>query len=241
MSNQAQFDALMDMANYDKPLHPALVPWITETEIMGQMVKHPYVFSTLGDDLPPPSRYKANTTYEKKLKIRREILDEKNWWAFLFILIERPYRMVYLERLYLRNRISHEQMTELLPEVWTDTEAPQVNQEEPMRLFRAANFVTDDPEGWDKIKNEPLVLYRGVDGHLEITKDGPSWTLDRKVAEFFAYRWGAKGKVYTYTADPSEALAYITAREEAEIILDFDRSRDGQSRRKEIRLAPLTS
>lgn len=236
MVDPKQAEVMEEWLKYDKPLHPALVPWVREGTALGPMVKHPFVFSILGNGMPM-FNLEPNKIYEAKIKMRREILDERDWWAFLFILVERPWRMEMLERLYFRNRISHAELIELLPETWLDTECPQINQDEPMRLFRAAGFVTDDPEGWAQIsKQKKLILYRGVDGEMEITKDGPSWTLDRKVADFFAHRYGAKGKVYTYTADVSEALAYFTAREEAEIILDFDRQQGGLSKRKEIRL-----
>ena len=65
--------------------------------------------------------------------------------------------------------------------------------------------------------------YRGVDGVCELTPDGPSWTRSRKVANFFAKRY-ADGTTYSIWVEKDDPgiLAWITGREEVEIILDFD-------------------
>src|SRR4029077_11959677 len=76
--------------------------------------------------------------------------------------------------------------------------------------------------GYEKLPSR-MRLYRGVDGVCELTSDGPSWTRSRKVADFFAVRH-AKGKTYSVTVQKGDPaiLAWITGRDEAEIILDFD-------------------
>jgi hypothetical protein len=162
----------------------------------------------------------ANEMYAWKIKVRREYLDERNWYGYL-LAHERPWRMVALEKLWRRKRISRRELRRLLLPIWTDTECPQSNQDIPVRLFRELKFTTDSYPKWKKLPDE-ITVYRGVDGELELTADGPSWTTSLATAKFFAYRYGAEGCVYRYTLTKDEALAYIIGREEDEIILDFD-------------------
>jgi len=219
--NRAQIDAMQEMLDTSgiENLHLALKNWVFDTESMGPMVKHPFVYLSLANGLLVGN---ANKMYAAKIKCRRDYLDRKFWWGYLMA-HERPYRMRALEKLWRRKKISMDELRELLSDMWTDCEMPQTNQDQPMFLFHEAGFTTDNPEGWDKLKTRKwFKLYRGVDYDLELTADGPSWTFSRKTAEFFAYRYGAKGDVFSYRATPAEALAYFTGRDEAEIILDFE-------------------
>ena len=59
---------------------------------------------------------------------------------------------------------------------------------------------------------ESVTVYRGG------TADGLSWTLSRKVAEFFAERTG--GMVHQRTIDRASILFYSNGREEQEVIFD---------------------
>jgi hypothetical protein len=205
-------------------LHPALKPWVSsQGETFGPWLKHPFAYCMLGDN--GELVHQANQIYKSKISVRRDYLNRRDWWGYLKSL-ERPWRMHTLEKLWSRKRITHAELEELLIDMWTDTECPQGNQETPMRLFHETGFVTDDAEGWAKLPDE-ITLYRGVDGELELTADGPSWTLSLKTAQFFAYRGIGKHRtVYRYTATKDEALAYITGRDEAEILLDFDGDSD---------------
>jgi len=209
-------------------LHPALQPWLTDGPL-GLMVKHPFVYVQIGPN-GLLTKY-ANDAYDWKRKVRREYLDERNWNGYLMA-HERPYRMYALGKLWDRGRLGLDEMRELLADMWTDTEMPQSNQAEPLHLFREAEFTTDDPDGWAKLKDKKSIrLYRGVDYKFELTKDGPSWTTDRSVADFFAKRYNADGDVFRYDAHPDEVLAWLGGRGESEAILDFD----GESDRERIK------
>lgn len=226
MTTAEQIEMLMEMRAKGgiENLHPALKPWLEET-VLGLMVKHPYVFVHVGAEGLFVEN--ANRMYGWKRKVRREYLNERNWRGYL-LAHERPYRMMLLERLYDRGVISQSELAEVLLDIWVDTEAPEVNQEIPIMLFREVGFITDNPERWDELPDE-ITVYRGVDGDFERTATGPSWTLDLRVAKFFAYRFNQDGGVYSYTCDKDEALAFITGRDEAEIILDFDAGGGGVS------------
>jgi hypothetical protein len=199
-----------------------LHPWLREylqppTEWCRFPIRHPWVYSTFGPILP----HELNNLLKLKFEDIKEAMREKQWDTFLW-LHERPYRMHALEKLYFTGRISHAEMAKLLLMFWTDTEIPEGNQQEPLYLFRQARWVTDDQKGFDALPKR-LTLYRGVDGVCELTSDGPSWTLNRRVADFFAKRY-AKGKTYRIILhkDNPGILAYITGRDEAEFILDFE-------------------
>ena len=185
-------------------------------EVECWQLRHPWVYSVW----PPILPHQCNEAYRRKRNAIRDALREKNFRSVLW-LHERPYRMSVLEKLWNRKRISLEQLRDMLPDFWTDTEIPQGNQQEPMHLFREAGFVTDDQEGFDALP-EKLTLYRGVDFVFELTSDGPSWTLSRDTAKFFAVRM-SKGHIYEAKVNKSDALAYFTGRNEAEIILDWDK------------------
>jgi hypothetical protein len=221
-SFDASMNAMLDIIETGgmEKLHPALKPWVMDSAL-GPMVKHPFLYFNLAGGMMAGQ---ANKAYVWKIKVRREYLDERNWWGYLMA-HERPYRMLVLERLWQRKRITKQELREILLDIWTDTEMPQNNQDVPVMLFHAAGFISDKPKHWVQLPEE-ITLYRGVDGELELTADGPSWTLDLKIARFFAFRFGAHGTVYRYVANKSEALAHITDREEAEIILDFDGASD---------------
>lgn len=213
-------------ANDWTKLHPCLIPYVEfcdEDDALASIrLRHPWVYSVIGPLIPQL----CNQQFQGKSEAVREAWRKKDWWKLL-MLHERPYRMSLLEKLYFSGRVSLDEMKPLLLDMWTDTEIPQENQQEPLALFKQAGWVTDDQEGFDALP-AVLELYRGVDGVCELTSDGPSWTLDRKVADFFAKRY-AMGKTYGIKVKKNDpgVLAYITDRSEAEIILDFGKLNKG--------------
>ena len=71
-----------------------------------------------------------------------------------------------------------------------------------------------------KLKKNPdgtVTVYRGEGSRS--TKDGMSWTLTRKIAKFFANRFGQSGKVVTKKVKPEEIMDYLQDRGEAEVLL----------------------
>lgn len=220
--NASDQDTLLDISrDMDDPsvLVPALRSYVEIADHqMGKfMLRHPLVYSIIGPMLP----HHCNSMLAAKWEHLKEAWRERNWNSVIG-LHERPYRMMVLEKLYFTDRITLDEMRELLLHWWTDTEIPQGNQDEPLALFREAGFSTDDPEGFDALP-ATLTLYRGVDGVCELTPDGPSWTTDCKVADFFAVRYD-KGVTYTIQVPKTSpaVLAWISGRDEKEIILDFD-------------------
>ncbi len=70
-----------------------------------------------------------------------------------------------------------------------------------------------------KIKNkDTFVVYHGINGNYD-PKDEMSWTLSKKVASFFAERFGNKGKVVKKTINFDEVIDFFNHRNEEEILL----------------------
>lgn len=218
-----EIEALNDFSrDIDDPsaLADHIRPWIEipveENPMCRFRLRHPFCYSVIGPLLP----HQCNHTVAVKWETLKEAWRERNWDRVIG-LHERPYRMGVLEKLYLTGRISVDELRSMLVDWWSDTEIPQSNQDEPLALFYEAGFSTDDQEGFDALP-AVLTLYRGVDGVCELTPDGPSWTTERNVADFFAKRY-AKGVTYRIEVERKSpaVLAWISGRGETEIILDF--------------------
>ena len=66
-----------------------------------------------------------------------------------------------------------------------------------------------------------ITVYRGFNKNSR--EDGNSFTLSKDVAIYFSNRWGNDdGHVYKYKIKISRVMAFITDRNEAEIIADPD-------------------
>jgi|688.fasta_scaffold74905_2 hypothetical protein len=90
-------------------------------------------------------------------------------------------------------------------------------------LFKKRNFSGDWKKRMQALKKklksspETVKIYRGVGS--KSTKDGISWTLSKKVAEFFANRFGSRGEVQQKEINSSEIIDYLTDRGEEEIFI----------------------
>ncbi len=93
---------------------------------------------------------------------------------------------------------------------------------EPEREF----LMDDDEREYLQMLPERITIYRGMtEDELQGGSFGVSWTLKRKVAEFFAYKYERnhatnhlKKTVHEITINKKEAIAFMNARQEFEII-----------------------
>lgn len=114
----------------------------------------------------------------------------------------------------------------VLGAVWVHTESPWVNRKLFLELFSGTRphrdhlMEPDERKAFKKLP-EQLTIYRGFGGSRG---KGLSWTLDRDKAIWFAKRFhevhGKPGRVIEGNAQKSDAFAYFTRREEAEIVID---------------------
>ena len=80
-----------------------------------------------------------------------------------------------------------------------------------------------DKQLYDKLPQQ-LIIYRGCDliESKEGNEFGISWTTERKVAEFFAFRYNNhNGRVFGLEIDKRDIIAYFTDRTEYEAIINI--------------------
>jgi hypothetical protein len=200
-------------------LLPELADCVVQTT-MFPMVKHPLVNAIA---LPMGgSWYHLNELYRRKSEAMNEAIAANNWTAILG-LTERPWRVETLHGL--AESIPPEDLNRLVCDIWSDTEQEDYNASMMLDLLARTGFVTDAEELPEVLRSEEEVtVYRGeglTDGSLA-NGTGIAWSLERRVAEWFARRFQQDASVAILRARVRRAdiLAYITARSEAEVIIE---------------------
>lgn len=167
-----------------------------------------------------------NAMYNRQLAVARDRLSDalrgREWEEAVFT-HARGWRLWAFIRYVHKPRVmpKHE-AGDLLTSVWKDCEAPHGARSEWLRLFKFYHgyspIMINSRAGFSK----PVQVYRGMALREGVTRMpyGLSWTLDVKVAEWFASRFGIKGVVRTAYADPSKMFAYLPERGEQEIVVN---------------------
>ena len=81
-----------------------------------------------------------------------------------------------------------------------------------LRLFHRLGFVTDDPDGWERLA-DPITVHRAGD------PDGHGWTTEHGIAEYLAREYKIN-ELFAATIDKRDVLAFITGYGEEEIFVD---------------------
>ena len=200
------------IAKQNEPLHPDLAPYYEEDSFA--MLRHPLVYQ-----VPFFSGGQANYQYEVKKKLVAEALEKENYQSFIW-LHERPYRLQAFEEI--QENLNNRQYWSLLGQIWIDTENAWAH----LDLWR--EFFSSDRENrewlmdWDEQMAyaglpETVTVYRGYQPGLN--KDGISWTVKREKAEWFATRFGKKGKVLEKKVSKRDIIAVFTGRNEYEVVI----------------------
>lgn len=168
--------------------------------------------------------------------LAKERFDE-GLWSDLIILHHRKCRLDVLLAFRALGKVTGVEFWKLLNEVWIDTETIFLNFRTWYHLFTAATpqecsaFMTDEDKAeFAKLPDE-FTIYRGYRPDLG-NRDGLSWTLDRELAQRFGNRaWTSltidkpltdprnPGRVAERRVKKREVFAFLTGREEAEVIL----------------------
>ncbi len=207
----------------DETLHPDLNACV-EHGAIGPMIKHPLLY-----DLLPVNGW-ANRRYEEKKAALAEAIEAGDWHTVVF-LHERPYRCEALID-YVLGRdgdtgevlpitmLADDSLRDLVVDVWTDSE--NIHQHVDDWLQITDGHVPGDPllfaddnerEQFDALP-DVLVLWRG-----DCNDGGWSWSLDRKVGEFFARRFSANHALLNGTVEKRYVFGYITRRGEHEVMV----------------------
>jgi len=213
-----QYHKLLEM---QEDLHPELQRHYSEDDF--PMLRHPLVYSV---PHTPHLNAWANSAFESKKKIAERAVRDKDWSDYL-IIHERPYRLDAL--MEIMHLIEHDcEYWEQVGFVYTDSENIRQNVAEWNAVLSSERGDREhimneaDREHLAELsENEVVTIYRGCNS-LDLS--GFSWTLDRKIAEWFAKRhreiYDMKEVVIkTGQVETADIIAYFTNRGEEEILV----------------------
>lgn len=160
---------------------------------------------------------------------RQEVRNvlEKMTEARQFIgLITKSYRIAFLK--HAKPYLSDKDLGQMLCTAWTTVGSPNhdpnISKAAFVKLFRQAgvnNICDPDECGFlDTISSqEGLVIYRGTATDKKDDIHGLSWTIEPKIARWFANRYRQSGKIYKAKIFRKNILAYF-ATSESEVVVD---------------------
>lgn len=182
------------------------------------IIRHPFYCGFLYDSPKFIEHVKKMIEYRKEKAAF--YLKEKDYDSYVF-LHERPFRLekfLHIQHKSLKNK-GELYTGNIVSRVWIDSENPNINIIVWISLFKryGENLMTKKEQSFFDSLPETFDLYHGDEGEDDA---GISWTLDKKVAEFFAKRFtDDMRKVIKVTAKKSECLCYLNGRSEEEIII----------------------
>lgn len=135
-------------------------------------------------------------------------------------LIKTYYKPVFFESI--KECLSEKDFAEILSNYWASFGITGMPKTKFLSWFQEANksYLMDKGERkvFDALPKE-VTIYRGVDNPEY--KYGFSWTLDKKVAQWFANRNESKrAYVYECIVDKEDLICYFEIRNEKEVIID---------------------
>jgi hypothetical protein len=135
-----------------------------------------------------------------------DILSESKDVGSIFIHIRKADRLQLLD--YVKGFMTVKEYSKILADIWVLTEFPhQLSNILLINLFNGADrqYLMDDDENkvWNNLKDN-LVVYRGIQKLCDRKgkQRGLSWTLSKKVAEWFAKRWENNGERIFQSSNP---------------------------------------
>lgn len=145
-------------------------------------------------------------------------------------LYERPFRLDLACGWIAEAGAISDDLRGMLVNVWMDMESDDSDPdivEMAVAAFRRAGFITQDESLFASPDDcAAAVIYRGGDN-----PKGMGWSTDVSVAEWFAAREarkGTRGKVWRARVEAAGALAYLSERNEYEIVCDPEYIRDAR-------------
>ena len=119
----------------------------------------------------------------------------------LHMLVTKPYALVFLQ--YISDYLSAQDYADILSSSWLRSENPNLDpnftKKQLLGLFqKAVPCMLMDENEYAKFEklDDMVTIYRGVTSYNARNKKALSWTLDEKIAEWFAKRYGQEGAVY---------------------------------------------
>lgn len=172
---------------------------------------------------------------EEEQKIWRESLRKeikKSSLFQIFMMLNKPYILQFLT--YIEEYLSDEDLGEVLGSWWTHVEQISLDKsltgDKLVKMFKRADKTKlmdeDDRKVYEELP-DMVTIYRGVTSYNKKATKAFSWTLDRKVAEWFANRFDTgTGEIWTMTVPKERILCSFAGRGESEVIVNLYRYKD---------------
>lgn len=160
-----------------------------------------------------------NTRDKLKQSIYEKVLEENYYGAFIYM--GKQYHITAFSSIF--EFIPDNKKYELFMDIYCMSERGLVMPKIINQIFklRPKDLIESlRPKADDK---EYLTIYRGESTHSTKVQKALSWTLKRDTAIWFAERFNFSGIGYLYTAhaDINKVIAYITDRNEEEIVIRY--------------------
>lgn len=157
-------------------------------------------------------------------KCIENLLEKKNFNA-IFTMVEKPFRISYFLDLY--DYLTDEEFINVFSFVYSTCEygfIDLLNDDVIERLKECKdteNLINNIKDKYE-IKDDMVVIYRGEADKSTPFNDGAmSWTLDYKVAKFFANRFNAEElKIYKAKANVNDILIFLDR--EDEVLIEYE-------------------
>ncbi len=165
----------------------------TENLMGGIQIKHPYCFSTISlandEDLSKTINM-ANKYFLGVKKVFEECNDEGDWGEFCSVLVEKPYRFIFL--LAHQDKMTDKEYWETLCDIFKSTENQSQEMDKWIELFNSPRpkreclmVDIDDCDFFEQLPDR-VEVWRGVSDTDYV--NGLSWSTERGLAEWFAKR-----------------------------------------------------
>lgn len=184
---------------------------------------HPYLNSSIVMLLETNEPFNIFQDIEKyhiwQEHFAEDIKQRKNAYS-IACLVRTYYKPIFFEAI--KEYLSEKDFTEILVDYWTASGITDVPKENFLSWFNEANKAylmnKSEQKKFDKLSDK-VTIYRGVSNSE--CKYGFSWTIDRRIAAWFANRYEDKESyVYECTVDKKDLLCYLDIRNEKEVIID---------------------
>lgn len=180
-------------------------------------VRHPLVFSVPHFD---GSNALLNKQLEVKKQAAKQMMEEKDYAGYIF-LHEKPYRYDSFREVC--EKLSDQLYWEMLADVWTNSENIWQNRNGWIQLLSESRpgknqFFMDDEERLTyNALSDVVTCHRGYTPGKNM--NGISYTLSYEKAQWFANRFSKNGKVITLKVPKIKIFAYLSGRNEQEVII----------------------
>jgi len=210
-----------EMQNMHEPLRKKYMRYVIERHEGPPMLAHPFC-RQLAFDLDRCAL--IHREIDELSAMAAEFLQQGQWEDFI-VCHTPPHRIAAFRKLLRTHaaKLSDEEYWRNLRMIYEEAANPSAHWVTFRQLFRSRRKKREhlmNPRERDMLRRLPdsLTVYRG---YARFGGEGMSWTLDRRVADWFAHRDSGRGepRVITGEVRRDDVLALITTTNEAELLV----------------------